>query len=286
MTQFDTRACELGEGALWHPTRAQLFWFDILNARLLTQDNGTQRHWQFEHMVSAAAWVDDVTLLIASERDLFLFNLETATSQSLTPLESDNPDTRSNDGRADRQGGFWIGTMGKDPRNRRGKGAIYRYHLGELRLLYPGISIPNAICFAPDGTSAYFADTMAAKVWTVALNPDGWPNAEPQVFLDLKSAGLHPDGAVTAADGTFWNAQWGAARVAAYTPQGQFLKAIPFDAPQTSCPAFGGPDLTTLFCTTALEGMPDNARTKHPNAGKTFAATGVAQGLPEPRFIP
>ena len=286
MTIFDTRICELGEGALWHPTREQLFWFDILHARHLTQENGTQRKWQFEHMVSAAAWVDETTLLIASERDLFLFNLETATNQSLTPLESDNPDTRSNDGRADRQGGFWIGTMGKDPDSRRGRGAIYRYYLGELRLLYPGISIPNAICFAPDGHRAYFADTMEAKVWTVTLNVDGWPNAEPTLFLDLKSDGLHPDGAVTSADGTFWNAQWGAARVAAYSPQGQFLKAVPFGAPHTSCPAFGGPDLTTLFCTTALEEMSPEARAAYADAGKTFATETTTKGLPEPRFIP
>ena len=284
MMIHDPRPCELGEGALWHPTRNQLFWFDILNARLLTQ--GPKTHWQFPHMVSAAAWVDDKTLLIASERDLALFDLTTGTSQSLTPLESDNPETRSNDGRADRQGGFWIGTMGKDPKNRRGKGAIYRYYKGELRQLFPKISIPNAICFTPDGTKAYFADTMEGKVWSVTLNPQGWPNAEPTLFLDLKSQGLHPDGAVTTADGTFWNAQWGASRVAAYSPTGQFLHAVQFNAPHTSCPAFGGPDLTTLFVTTALEEMSPDARAAYPDAGKTFATETTTKGLPEPRFIP
>jgi sugar lactone lactonase YvrE len=89
----------------------------------------------------------------------------------------------------------------------------------------------------------------------VALDADGWPAGEPELFLDLSADALNPDGAVIDADGTTWIAQWGASRVAAYAPDGSFLRAVEFPAPHTSCPAFGGPDLTTLFCTSARQGM-------------------------------
>jgi sugar lactone lactonase YvrE len=281
----DDRICTLGEGAFWHPTRNQLFWFDILGQKLLSQDRTGPRMWRFPEMVSAAGWVSDDVLLIAGERDLFLFDLNTEEVEPLVELEADKPENRSNDGRADRQGGFWIGTMGKDGATRRGKGAIYRYYKGELRVLFPGISIPNAICFAPDGKTAYFADTMEQTVWTVALDAQGWPVGEPKTFLDLSKQGLYPDGAVVDAAGNFHSAQWGASRVAVYSPTGEFLRDYPFPAPHTSCPAFGGPDLTTLYVTTALEEMTPEAIALAPDAGKTFAHPGAGRGLPEPQVI-
>ena len=281
----DNRVCELGEGAFWHPTRRQFFWFDILGQKLMSRDRDGERTWRFPEMVSAAGWVSDDVLLIAGERDLFLFDLETEEIEPLVDLESDQPGNRSNDGRADRQGGFWIGTMGKDPKTRLGKGAIYRFFKGELRVLFPKLSIPNSICFTPDGRSAYFSDTATHKVMTVALDAHGWPAALPEVFLDLSAEGLSPDGAVTDADGNFCCAQWGASRVAVYSPQGQFLRAVRFPAPHTSCPGFGGPDLTTLFCTSALEGMSQAAIAANPEAGKTFATPDAGRGLPEPKVL-
>ncbi len=282
---FDDRKCALGEGAFWHPTRKQFFWVDILKCQLLSQDSTGPKVWNFAEMVSAMAWADDDVLLMASEREVFLFDLETESTRTLMPLEVSKPDNRSNDGRADRQGGFWIGTMGKDPTDRKGKGAIYRMYQGEGRKLFPDISIPNAICFAPDGSFAYFADTMAQLVWTVALDADGWPLGERSVFLDFTRTEIYPDGATVDAEGNFWNAQWGSSRVACYSPAGVFLREVAFNAPHTSCPAFGGADLTTLFCTTALEEMSPEACAASPDAGKVFAVEGVAIGLPEPRFL-
>lgn len=278
---FDDRRCELGEGPLWHPLRKQLFWFDILNNRMLSRDTTGPLHWQFDERVSAAGWVDHETLLIASETALSRFDLRDGRREVLVPLEAENAITRSNDGRADPQGGFWIGTMGK--RAEPGAGSIWRWHGGELRRLFPGITISNAISFAPDGRSAHFADTAVGKVWRVALDAAGWPVGEPQPFLDLTAEGLNPDGAVCDADGLLWLAQWGAARVAAYAPDGALVRSIAFDAPHTSCPAFGGEAMTTLFCTTAQEGMSATDRAAHPHAGKVFAAEDVSQGMAEHR---
>jgi len=281
---YDNRPCELGEGPLWHPIREQLFWFDILGHRMLSVEKGEQRQWRFPELVSAAGWVDRDMLLIAGERDLFLFDVETEETQTLVELEADNRATRSNDGRADRQGGFWIGTMGK--KAEAGAGAIYRYYRGELRKLYGGITIPNAICFTPDGQTAHFTDTMTKRVMRVALDTEGWPKGEPQVFLDFGRDAPGPDGAVFDASGLLWQAQWGAGRVSAFAPDGSLVRHVAFDAPHTSCPAFGGPGLTTLFCTTALEHMDAAARAAHPNAGMTFMAPGVATGLAEHRVLP
>lgn len=280
---FDDRRCELGEGALWHPARKQMFWFDILNQSLLSQDQNGPRQWRFPELVSAAGWVTDDVLLIAGERDLFLFDLESEEIETLCLLEQDKPKNRPNDGRADPFGGFWIGTMGK--RAEAGAGAIYRYYRGELRQLFGGITIPNSISFPAGGAFAHFSDTVTGRVMRVALDGEGWPKGTPETFLDLTAQGLNPDGAVVDANGVLWLAQWGAGRVAAYAPDGSFLRAIEFGAPHTSCPAFAGPNLSALIVTTAQEGMDAAARAAHPDAGKVFVAEGVAKGQAEHQVI-
>jgi sugar lactone lactonase YvrE len=280
---FDARPCTLGEGPLWHPTRKQMFWFDILNQKLLSQDRTGPREWRFPEVVSAAGWVSDDVLLIAGERDLFLFDLETEEVETLCLLEQDRPKNRPNDGRADPLGGFWIGTMAKD--ESAGQGAIYRYYRGELRQLYANISIPNAICFPPGGGFAHFTDTPTQQVMKVALDSDGWPNAAPEVFLDLRAEGLFPDGAVIDAQGVMWLAQWGAGRVAAYDPRANFLRAVQIDAPNTTCPAFAGPSLSALLCTSARAGMTADQLAATPSAGCVFVTEGVSIGQAEHQVI-
>jgi len=275
---FDTRPCDLGEGPIWHPLRNELFWFDILNRTLHSQ----ARSWTFSGYVSAAGWISRDELLVASETGLIRFDLATGAEQAVA--EVGTAKTRSNDGRADRQGGFWFGTMGK--KAEKGAGAIWRWYKGELRQLFKKISIPNAICFTPDGTAAYFTDTALAQVMKVALDAQGWPVGEPEVWLDLARAGLNPDGAVVDAEGRFWNAQWGAARVACYASDGVFLQEVETPgAPHASCPAFGGPGLSTLYVTSALENMDAEARARHPASGQTFAFPNVARGLSESQVL-
>ncbi len=280
---FDQRRCELGEGAFWHPIRKQLLWFDILGQSLLSQDRDGARLWRFPELVSAAGWISREILLIAGERDLFLFDLDSEEIEPLVELEADKPSNRSNDGRADRQGGFWIGTMSK--KAEKSEGAIYRYHKGELRCLFPGITIPNAICFTPDGRTAQFADTLAHKVWRVSLDSEGWPTGDPVLWADHSTTGLLPDGSIFDAAGLMWQAHWGEGRVAVYQMDGSLVKTIPVCGPHSSCPAFGGEGLTVLFCTTAMEHMSPGARAAQPDAGKVFCLPNAGQGLPEPQII-
>lgn len=276
---YDDRPCELGEGPLWHPLRQELFWFDILGNAL----HSKAQSWTFAEHVSAAGWVDENRLLIASESALFTFDLTSGEQEHVCALEADIPETRSNDGRADPFGGFWIGTMGKAAET--GAGAIYRYYRGELRKLFAPITISNAICFAPDGTTAYFTDTLTRRIMRQPLDGNGWPRGEPELHIDLSGPARNPDGAVIDAEDNMWCAEWGSGHVACYDPEGKFVRSIGFAAPNTSCPAFGGPDLTRLFVTTARQGMSADALEEFPKSGQVFVADAGAIGQAEHRVV-
>ncbi len=275
---FSSHRCRLGEGAFWHPDREEFFWFDILDRRLITCQGGHDVSWQFDDYVSAFGHIDADTLLLASATGLWRFELATGQRSLLVQLEPDQPETRSNDGRADPQGGFWISTMAIDATQ--GAGAIYRFYKGTLRKLFNGLTIPNAICFTPDGKNACFTDTVTQKVMRVALDADGWPTGQPELYIDMTSEDLNPDGAVIDADGRFWNAQWGAGRVACYGLDGSFLQAIDVPTPQSTCPAFGGAGLSQLLITTAAEGRESDA-----NAGQSYLVQTQIKGQKEHKVL-
>jgi sugar lactone lactonase YvrE len=269
----------LGEGPLWHPEREALFWFDIVGKRLNCHEDGASRHWQFDEYVSAAGWVDRDTLLMASATGLWRFDILSGERRLVMPLEAENPVTRSNDGRADPWGGFWIGTMGVNAEP--GAGAIYRYYRGELRQLVPDVTISNAICFAPDRSCAYYTDTRDGRIMRQPLHAEtGWPEGEAEVFVDVRREGFGADGAVVDAEGCLWNAQWGASRVARYGVDGALMSVWPVPTPHASCPAFGGPELTRLFVTTAAEGTEGDA-----DAGKTYVMETGVIGQREHRVV-
>ena len=134
MMIHDNRQCQLGEGAFWHPERQQFFWFDILGRRLLSQDADSKPlEWGLDRIASAADWIDRDRLLVATETGLPVLSLEDGSLTEVAKVEADNPATRSNDGRADRQGGFWFGTMGK--KGEPELGGLYRFYRGEVHKL-------------------------------------------------------------------------------------------------------------------------------------------------------
>jgi len=275
---FDPRPATLGEGPLWHPKRGELFWFDIIGKTLF----GAHDSWIFDVHVSAAGWVDRETLLIASERGLHRFDIASGSLSDVIALEADTRSTRSNDGRADSWGGFWIGTMGKNAE--KGAGAIYRYYQGELRRLYAPLTIPNAICFSPDKNFAYFTDTPTRQIMRQRLNAaDGWPDGTPELHIDLRATGHYPDGAVVDVNGNLWCAIWGSARIACFDPTGVYRRHISFAAPHTSCPGFGGTDLSQLFCTTARMDLSAMALKTYPHSGCVFVADSGTYGQAEYR---
>jgi|TARA_B110000196_G_scaffold278297_1_gene257279 sugar lactone lactonase YvrE len=274
---FDMRVCQLGEGPLWHPLQERWYWFDIIENKLLAKDTQGDYSWQFDEMVSAAGWVDDHHLLLASETGLYTFDTrsQVATKRLLIELESNNPLTRSNDGRADPWGGFWIGTMGKQAEF--GLGSIYRFYQGELRQLVTGMTITNSICFAPNKSCAYYTDTPRQQIMRQPLDSQGWPKSEASVWVDLRKQNLNPDGAVVDRNGNLWNAQWGASQVACYNPAGELIKRVIFPAKQISCPAFGGVNMDVLLATSAAI----DADKEDKRAGVTFTLRLETTGLPE-----
>ncbi|PZX10131.1 sugar lactone lactonase YvrE [Palleronia aestuarii] len=279
----DSTRCLLGEGAFWHPEREQLFWCDILSKRVLSREDGRLRDWTFDRFVSSMGWIDRDRLLVATERDLTILNIETDAREKLCELEAHNDETRSNDGRADPQGGFWVNTMSTAKET--GRGALYRWYRGELRRLKGGMSIGNAICFTPDGTHAYFTDTPTQLIMRWRLGTDGWPEGKAETWLDLSGTDHFPDGAICDADGNIWSAGWGAGRVACYGPDAGFRFAVEFAATQTTCPALGGPGRDTLFVTSAAVGLPEPEIAAVDGHGRTFVVPVDARGQSEHRIV-
>ena len=261
--------CELGEGITYEPDDGLLWWFDIKGRRLL------EKAWdrpdpvaiqELPFMASVIARIDARRQLIAAEEGPYLRYPATGLLQLHLPLEADKPGNRSNDGRVHPSGALWIGTMGKKAEKH--AGAIYWYRKGELRRLYDGITVPNAICFSPDGTTAHFVDSMAGRLMRVACDPaTGLPKGEPELFHDNRGIEGGCDGAIIDADGVMWNARWGGAALDAFAPDGTLLRSIGMPVRQPSCPAFvpGG-----IAVTSAWEGMDTETRRSDPQAGFTF----------------
>jgi len=276
-------ACTLGEGPLWHPKRQELFWFDIPAGRLYASDFSSDaiRHWDFGEPASACGWVDDNHLIVATARGLQHFDIVSGDWSTVCPLEADDNTTRSNDGRIGPDGSFWIGTMGVTMTPR--AGAYYRYNQGKIEKLFDQVSIPNATCFSPDGRTAYLADTRKQVIWRWPLDGQGNPVGEREVHINFREENINPDGAVCDSEGYLWNAQWGSSRVARYDPLGVLDRIIELPVSQPTCPAFGGPDLKTLYITSAKEHLSAKQLEKEPDAGRIFVIDLEISGIAEHR---
>ncbi len=282
-TVLSDRACELGEGPAYDPATGTLRWFNIVAMQMLEMrwpDGETVVH-DLPFMASALAAVDAKRQLLVTERGFYLRDVATGELTLHTPLEADNPATRSNDARVHPCGAFWAGTMGKNAE--KGAGAIYRFFRGEVRQLYANITIPNAICFSPDGTAAYFTDSAVNTMMRVACDPaTGLPAGQPSVLHDQTGGKGALDGSVCDTDANIWNARWGAGAVDVYKPDGTRIATHPVAATQTSCPVFCGPKADTVAVTTAWQGMDQKRRAADPGAGKLFRLAAKANGRFDP----
>ena len=281
-TVLSDHPCHLGEGPTYDATTDTAWWFDIREGKLFEADlgSGAIRIHALGRMASALGRIDAERQMIVAEDGLYIRTLADGAMTLFCPLEGDNAATRSNDCRVHQSGTFWIGTMGKKAEPK--AGAIYALHRGKISTLFSGISIPNSICFSPDGGTGYFTDTPRAVLYAVPLNPaTGLPRGEPEVLLRHSGIG-GLDGSVCDADGKIWNACWGASRIDIYSPQGERLRSLSVPARQASCPAFVGPDLSRLLVTSAWQDMDAAARDADPQAGCTFLLDASARGRAEP----
>lgn len=280
---FSDVVCHLGEGPSAHPALGRLFWFDILGRRLLERAfdrPGTIVH-DLPFHASVMAVVDDARQLIAADAGLFLREVESGRLERIAGILEPGSGRRTNDGRVHPSGALWISTMSWtfEP----GVGAIWWFRSGELVKIVDGLAIPNAISFAPDGTHAYFACSVARVIWRVETDPStGRPTGERRVFADLSAGEGGPDGAVVDRDGLLWNARWGASALDAYDPDGRRVRTIAMPAGQCSCPAFVGAGADRLAVTSAREGLDAAAIAADPLAGQTFLVDLPVRGRFDP----
>lgn len=283
---FSEEVCHLGEGPTCDPVSGIVYWFDIVEKRMLEKSwpDGPTLVQALPEMASAIAFTPDRKQIVLTESGLHVRDRVSGGLLLLQPIEAADPATRSNDARVHPSGAFWIGTMGKNDES--GAGSIYWYREGELRLLYPGISIPNSICFSPEGDVAYYADSGPNRLFRVACDPaTGLPVGEPAIFLDQGGQEGSIDGSVCDADGLIWNARWGSGALDCYAPDGRHLRRIDIPARLSSCPAFVGPDADRIVVTSARKGMDEAARQADPLAGQTFLVDLPVRGRHEPFLL-
>jgi len=275
--------CHLGEGPAYDAGSDTAWWFDILERRLFEAhlSTGTVTAHELPFMASALAYLDNDYQLVVAEDGLYLRSIRDGGLTLHEPLEASNPATRSNDARVHPSGTFWVSTMGRKAEE--GAGTIYALHQGELRPLFAGVTIPNAICFSLDGATGYFSDTRENVLYRVALDPaTGLPIEAPvALYRHFGEGGL--DGAVVDVQGLIWCARWGAGCVDAYTGEGERVRSVRVPARQSSCPVFVGASFDRMLVTSAYEGMDEAVRAADPQHGRTFVLDIGVSGRPEPR---
>lgn len=276
--------CVLGEGPVWDDVQQCLWFTDIQQSLLLRWDHKGGRLDRFslpERLGSIALSDDPDVLVLALASGFACFRPATDHLAWLHRIEPVYRGIRMNDGRVDRQGRFWAGSMVEDAGLAPPEaGSLYRLDppgRAPPAVLRQGIAIANSTCFSPDGQWAYFADTPTRQIRRHATNGDF---GHGRLFVEIEGDGW-PDGSDVDAAGRLWNAEWGGARISVYHPDGGLAARLPLPVSQPTCVAFGGADFTTLFVTSAREGL--SADTE-PQAGNVLVFEGVPPGLPANRF--
>lgn len=278
----------LGEGAVWDDQSAEFLWTDIDGLALHRWSWATRKSTRLtlRERLGSFALIDGEkdTLIAASEKTFHLLSRETGATRELARVDDGFAHTRLNDGRCDRHGRFWAGTMAEQRPAPDGS-------FGSLYCLQPGcaprgtlsrVMISNSLCWSPDGRRMYFADSPTNLIRSFAFDPATGAIGEGRDFAHT-ATGVHPDGSCVDAEGYVWNAQWGASCVVRYSPAGEIDLVLHLPCSQPSCTAFGGPDLDHLFITTASVGLSEVELASEPMAGNILIYRTPFRGLKESR---
>jgi sugar lactone lactonase YvrE len=276
----------LGEGVLWDSDAGLLWWTDIQERRLYRYEpkGRTLIHFNLPERLGSFGLVAGRSDLIAAFESGFAFyHPESRRLQWLQRPAHAAGNMRFNDGRVDRAGRFWSGSMveGRGEPN----GQLYSLRSGQVESHLSGISISNSLCFSPDGRYLYFADTPHRTIWRFNLDQATGALSNRQVFVTTPE-GSYPDGSNVDAQGHLWNAHWGGGRVVRYAPDGSISGSIELPVSQPTCIAFGGDELDTLFVSTARENLKPDSLARQPQAGHIFAYRLGVKGLADARYIP
>lgn len=269
----------LGEGPLWDSDKQVLYWVDILNHRVhvFEPSSGDDCHWDVGGVGSALALMAGEKLLLAMGDRITTLDLTSGAVDTLTTLTFDTPGTRFNDGKCDPQGRFWVGTLSPEL----GTAALYRYDPdGSVHTMETGLTISNGLGWSPDGNSFYLIDSPQRKIFAYRFDGATGEISDRCIAVDLGDEPVEPDGLAIDRDGNLWTALWDGWAVACFSPAGKALGRVNLPVQRPTCPTFGGPDLSTLYVTTASVGLSQQEIQQGFYAGDVFAIAAPTPGLP------
>jgi sugar lactone lactonase YvrE/DNA-binding IclR family transcriptional regulator len=276
----------LGEGPTWSPRDGALYWVDILTPSIHCFDTtrALDTEVKLGSMVSVAIPKATGGLLVATPGGLMTFD---DTSKSLAPLchpEADRPGNRYNDGKCDRMGRLWVGTL--DMATAANRGNLFRVDPdGSWKKMDSGFTVANGLGWSPDNRLMYFTDSFRRTVYVYDFDLRAGTIANRRPLITLAASDGTPDGLTVDEEGCLWVAVWDAWRVSRYSPDGKELLRIKMPVPRPTSCCFGGSNLDTLYITSASVRLNEEALAAAPLSGSLFAVRipGV-RGLPETSF--
>jgi sugar lactone lactonase YvrE len=280
-------ACQnrLGEGPIWSVDEQALYWVDILAPAIhrFRPAESAHQHWPMPEHVGSLSMRASGGLVVASKSGFAAFDPTHGRIEMLAEAEADKLDNRFNDGRCDRQGRFFAGSLTYSEDTP--VGSLWRLDIDHsVTPVLDGITISNGLCWSPDGATMYHVDTPTRQIRAYDYDQEVGLPGKPRVLVSTDPSGGWPDGSITDCEGGIWNAEWDGARVVRYTPDGQVDRIVSVPARRATCVAFGGPDLKTLYITSAWDRMTSDEREEWPHSGDLFAAEVDVAGLPDPAF--
>lgn len=247
----------LGEGALWCPRDQVLYWVDILAPALSRLDivTGQVSRWDMPAPLGWVATRESGALVGGFQDGVAPISLMPFHVGERSDPEPHLPGNRMNDGKADRQGAIWCGTM--DMAEERDTGSLYRLApSGEWQVIDSGYAVPNGPAFSPCGRWLYHSDTARRVIYRFVLEGDAASERAP--FIHFDEADGYPDGMTTDAEGYLWVAHWDGGRVSRFAPDGTLDRAIALPARRITNIAFAGENLDRMFVTSAAKGLPES----------------------------
>ena len=282
---LDVRA-ELGECPVWSPEENALYWIDIYAGRLNRFDPATRknRHWTLPEPIGSFALSDDGSVLVALKSGLWRFDLATGQRVVLAQPETRLRNNRLNDGRCDRQGRFWVGSMEDPVDAAMPKGSLYRFTADrQCTRMVGDLFVANGLAFSPDGRVLYHSDSFRTvrRIWAWDFDTDDGVISNRRLFVDTEGMPGRPDGGAIDADGCYWMAGNDGWEIVRFTPQGRIDRRIALPIAKPSMLSFGGPRLDVIYVTSI---RPGKGLSEQPQAGSLFAVEAGVTGLAEPRF--
>ncbi|MEJ8798452.1 SMP-30/gluconolactonase/LRE family protein [Trinickia caryophylli] len=270
---------ELGEGALWVPREAAVYFVDIKARRVnrFSPATGERRSWLAPRQPGFIAAVDDGAFLCGMQGGLYRFCADNGVFELLVEVEADRPGNRLNDGFVDAGGRLWFGSM--DDAEQAPSGRLYRLtDEGAVDPCDDGYVITNGPAMSPDGRTLYHTDTLRRTIYAFDVS-DTLALSRKRVFATIEGSG-YPDGMAVDADGFVWVALFGGGRIERFSPQGVLAQTVAFPCENVTKLAFGGNDGRTVYATTACKGLSREARKRQPLAGGLFMFRSPVAGLP------